>query len=983
MARIFISHASADNDATRRLESWLAAHGWTDVFVDWHPRKGIDGGRRWRRELKRAGRRCEAIICLVTAEWFRRPWCEREFNLADQQEKALFIVRLEDVETNGTFLDDAAELQMVHLFPGGNVGTAAEPEHGFCAHGLAKLKSGLRNAGLDARHFAWPPEGDDSRPPYRGLRSLDRADAAIFFGRSGQIEDALGDIGQLRDEQRSSIFTILGASGAGKSSFLRAGLLARLERIAEQYQVMPTMRPGHRILEGSGGFLTAITAFLAGETNLPNRAQIRDVLDQGPKAIVALIKSALRQVDHGSDGYSGHRCLIVPVDQGEELLLQVQNGDDAPDGDLEGIRFLDVLQALLTDDDLTVIVIVAQRTETFEFWQHLPKLGGIHNATMSLSPVEPGNFGEIILGPAQRSAQSGQPVRIAANLVSQLLNDLRDEQRSGDALPLLALTLERLYLDHQGREITLASYQQMGGLKRAIDISIDAVIGKALENNPDLTIDRIRSLLETAFVPWLATVDRLTRKPRRHVAREDRLPEEARPLINLLVEQRLLVRDRVDERAGGPAGDVEYRQYMTIEPAHEALLRRWDWLSGWLKDMADELVAIDELNEAAGDWHRQGRRPDWLQHKGERLDPLQAAVAHPALSDYPTEEARAYLAAAMAAQVERARRIENELARDARDLRTTRKGLILVTMVAALFAGSTFVAWQQWQLAEEHERAARTNEVKAVALGIRAKENENRAEKLAQQAIANRNVALAATRTLILDIVRDLRNVRGMRAGAGQEILDKALAGLNKLSAANPKVPELTEQLIEGYLQATETLLALGASQTAVSHARSAERLARLYNDQQSGQPARRKLARSLNWLGTVFLQTGEPRRALEAFGEAEKLTRALLEYEPDNHEWLRDLAIVLDRQGEARLRQGHSPAQATRLYIQSLEIKENLLSGAPDDRRARRDKSVSLNNIARVLEVTGHSKVARRYFEDSHDLRRQLLDELPDDSQA
>ena len=61
----------------------------------------------------------------------------------------------------------------------------------FSAEGLQRLKHGLEEAGLDARYFAWPPQGDPNRPPYRGLRPLEAEDAGIFFGRDGPIVEAL------------------------------------------------------------------------------------------------------------------------------------------------------------------------------------------------------------------------------------------------------------------------------------------------------------------------------------------------------------------------------------------------------------------------------------------------------------------------------------------------------------------------------------------------------------------------------------------------------------------------------------------------------------------------------------------------------------------------------------------------------------------------------------------------------------------------
>jgi hypothetical protein len=96
----------------------------------------------------------------------------------------------------------------------------------FSKEGLARLKAGLQRAGLDARYFAWPPANDPNRAPYRGLRPLEVEDAGIFFGRGGPIVEALDRLRGLREAAPPRLLVILGASGAGKSSFLRAGLPA-------------------------------------------------------------------------------------------------------------------------------------------------------------------------------------------------------------------------------------------------------------------------------------------------------------------------------------------------------------------------------------------------------------------------------------------------------------------------------------------------------------------------------------------------------------------------------------------------------------------------------------------------------------------------------------------------------------------------------------------------------------------------------------
>jgi hypothetical protein len=95
-----------------------------------------------------------------------------------------------------------------------------------------RLDRTVEQFGIDGKFFEWPPAGDPNRPPYRGLRSLEAEDAGIFFGRDAPTVEALDHLRRLREATPPRLLVILGASGAGKSSFLRAGLLPRLGRSA-------------------------------------------------------------------------------------------------------------------------------------------------------------------------------------------------------------------------------------------------------------------------------------------------------------------------------------------------------------------------------------------------------------------------------------------------------------------------------------------------------------------------------------------------------------------------------------------------------------------------------------------------------------------------------------------------------------------------------------------------------------------------------
>src|SRR6185312_13523580 len=174
------------------------------------------------------------------------------------------------------------------------------------------------------------------------------------------------------------------------------------------------------------------------------------------------------------------------------------------------------------------------------------------------------------------------------------------------------------------------------------------------------------ALLRRGLIPWLAGIDPETGTPRRRVARLSEVPAEARPLIELMVSQRLLATD-IDK----PTGE------RTIEPAHEALLRQWGALDGWLVEDSAALAIIEALRRAATDWDANARSPEYLVHGGARLAAAGEAASSDTFAAYLTSVDRAYLDAARAAEAAAKRR--------ARALRTR-------LAIAAAIAGVVLVA---------------------------------------------------------------------------------------------------------------------------------------------------------------------------------------------------------------------------------------------------------------------------------------------------
>ena len=551
MSRIFLSHSSQNNDSAVALRDWLATQGWDDVFLDLDPQRGIAAGDRWERSLNQAALRCEAVLFLVSRAWLASDWCLKEFNLAHRLNKRLFGLLIEDIPITGLPATLTGTWQLVPLATGRDhvmmrsilPGSQDEVHVTFSQEGLTRLRIGLERAGLDARFFAWPPESDPNRPPYRGLLPLEAADAGIFFGREAPTIEALDRIRGMKDGAAPRLLILLGASGAGKSSFLRAGLLPRLARDDRNYLVLPVIRPEKAAMSGEAGLLRSLQAtFAANGLTIP-RADIRAAIEGGPATLRPLLQKLIARASSvliADDADAKPPMLVLAIDQGEELFLT--------DSALESTTLLNLLRELLSDDAPALFVVVTIRSDAYEQLQTAKPLESVTQQALSLTPMPRGAYQAVIEGPVARLKQTDLPLVIEPALTQALLADIEDGG-GRDALPLLAFTLERLYLEYGDRgRLTLQDYDALGRIKGSIEAAVERAFAAA---DADHRIPRDRdarlALLRRGLIPWLAGIDPDTGSPRRQKARISEIPQEARPLIDLLVEQRLLSTDLADD----------------------------------------------------------------------------------------------------------------------------------------------------------------------------------------------------------------------------------------------------------------------------------------------------------------------------------------------------------------------------------------------------------------------------------------------------
>jgi predicted chitinase len=586
MARVFLSHSSRDNGAAAELKSWLDGQGFAPAFLDFDKHSGIPAGADWERTLYEQIQCSQALLILQTPNWSASRWCFAEFTQARALGKPIFQV----VESDEGAAEKpiAADLQRLDL-------RQDRPA------GLEQLRRELELIALqDQGGFPWPPPNDPSRPPFPGLMVFEAEDAPVFFGRDSDWRVVNERLNTRRVQGGPRLLVLQGSSGAGKSSLLRAGVLPRLRRAGRQWLVLPVMRPQARPLES----LVQTLALALQRPQAWRELHQQLLTTTEAPALAGLV--AGWAADLRLAAAAPEAQLLLPIDQAEELFTVAEAG--------ERKRFVDVLAAVL-HPPLPLQAVMTIRADAMGSLQALPEL--VNNLeTLPLGPLSLERYREIIEGPARVAG-----LRVEPAFVERGIHDTATE----DALPLLAFALRQLH-EQYGADgvLSLSDYQSLGDpaaglspLENAVKQAADGVLQALRPDEASL------KALREAFVPAMVRVGKQGSYARR-AAIWDTLPQAARPLLEALVAARLLVR-RQSEGQGS-----------TVEVAHEALLRVWPLLRGWLDDSRDFLLGSQQLEEDLAQWKtaKPAEKPmallsglklakgrAWLAERGDQMGP--------------------------------------------------------------------------------------------------------------------------------------------------------------------------------------------------------------------------------------------------------------------------------------------------------------------------------------------------------------------------
>jgi len=621
MARIFVSHSSLDQATAREIMDWLRSLGFDNAFLDIDERNGIRPGDKWEARLYEELAACSAVVLVVTPNWLASKWCFAEFVQARATGKAIFPI-IFTPDGGQTF---AGDLQRVDF--------STDPEGG-----RRSLAQRLKDLALDVQSgFDWDPR----RAPYPGLPAFEREDAAVYFGRDPEVRELIDRLRARRAMGGAHMLAVLGASGSGKSSLVRAGVLPRLQKFEPGFVVVPPLRPG---ADPCAELAKALAEGLSQPTQWRT---LLEHLQAEPGAVATdLLMAAGRR----------EATLLITIDQAEELFGATPAEARA--------RFADWLRALQKQPVLLLLTLRSDHLGELQQWAQ--DIGAFEQ--FSLPPLPAARLAQVIEGPARVAGLS-----IAPGVVDAVMHDAG----GADAMPLLAFTLRELWsratadagvdpgtgARADGPAIRLADYRSLADAAAGLNPLENAVRRRADELVAPLDA-AARQALREAFVVALVRIDDQGVYGRRAALR-DELDPAVQPTIDAFVAARLLVA-RSDESGR-----------RSIEVAHESLLRKWPLLRDWLDDERGFLIGRLQLQRALDDW--QAAAP--AQRDSALLQGLMLARARAWAADRP----KALSAAQrdfIAASVQREQALRRAVRR--RWVITGAVGAVALTLIAGL-----------------------------------------------------------------------------------------------------------------------------------------------------------------------------------------------------------------------------------------------------------------------------------------------------------
>ncbi len=572
MAQLFVSHSSADNELAAKVKDSLAELGYESVFLDFDPTGGLVPGQAWRDQLFTNLDACDAVVFLTTPKSNASQWCHSELALTRWLRKPILALLVDGCEAHPL----TAELQGLKV-----TSDAIDPE---------RVRRALTALGLD-QEARW----DASRSPFPGLRAFDESYSAVFFGRDRQIDQLRQLVDPPSRSREGAIIPVLGPSGSGKSSLVRAGLVPAL-RVTPDWVITDPWTP-------SDVPLAEMSLALAHAAKL-NGADLDADRCQELLTSAGGMADYVRKLREAGTGSADTKVLVV-VDQAEELVTMTSA--------VERQAFLEALTTSCTAPSPLRVVMTART----DMWDKVATETGkfamsVAPTVLHVPPLSRTDLAEVISEPARRSHLT---------LEDGLVQRLVDDTGSGDALPLLAFTLARLAADAKDGRLTHAEYDAIGGVKGAIaSRASEVAIGGRTEQQVAEAILHLVNLTDET--------------PHKRLAHAVDVPPQHREILDKLVDARLVVINEVNDQ-------------QVYAPAHESLFSAWPPLVEQIERRREDLMLRGRLERRAADWREGGGTQSGLL---SGLELVQARDWRQRNTDLATGDVAAYVDASTARQ---------------------------------------------------------------------------------------------------------------------------------------------------------------------------------------------------------------------------------------------------------------------------------------------------------------------------------------------
>ena len=507
----------------------------------------------------------------------------------------------------------------------------------------------------------------DVANPYKGLRAFSESDADDFFGRETLIQQLLARLSEGGDLTR--FLAVIGPSGSGKSSAVKAGLLPALRRgglLGSDNWFYVDLMPGPNPFEELEAALLRVAV------NPP--ASLLDQLKEGNRGLIRAVNRILPKDDSVE--------LVIVIDQFEELFTLVANEE-------ERALFLSNIVTAVLDERSRVRVIITLRADFVDRPLRYMDFGELMQRRNELVlPLTPEELERAILGPAKRVG-----LKIEPSLMSAILRDLGDQPGT---LPLLQYALTELFEKRTGNALTKTSYDEIGGVSAALGRRAEEVYASLNESD--------QSSARQLFLR-LVTIGEGVEDTRRRVLlgeleqlEGNRQSLVSNSLISNILEpftkSRLLTFDN-DPITRGP----------TVEVAHEALLREWTRLREWLNESRADLRLQRQLANAAHEWEHAERDESFLL-TGARLAQFEGWSETTGLA--LTQHERDFLTTSMDLSVKEKAAQAEQQAREARlkqRVQRVLQVLVGVFLIAAIVSGGLAI-WANGQRGEALRQAS-------------------------------------------------------------------------------------------------------------------------------------------------------------------------------------------------------------------------------------------------------------------------------------